>query len=220
MTPFRLALTDSIDRDAIKKTPAFVMLCTALQHLGYQIELVSTPTGRSLKMANDGLFDGELLRARDFSGEYQNLIFFDEAIAETDLKLLTQANHARTASTWNALTVNTVITVKGIFISELLPAQFASLPKVIAPNYKQAIKMLIAGRGELLIIPQLYIAPLQLNPTFDWDNNIQILKPSVLNVKAFLHFNKKHAQLIPALKSELQALRNTQQIEQVQQQGK
>lgn len=178
-------------------------LRTALANLGYQLKIQSAPPERSLRMVDEGVVDGELLRLRDMTPYFDNLVLIKTPLQTSAMVLATSKAAALGGNTWANFHAQRFITVKGIFLSELLPRRFHKLPNVEVESYPQALKMLQAGRADLILLPEAYFPVIEQMPGVAWPENFTILKPVLFEMTGFVHLHKRHTALATVLEQEL-----------------
>ncbi|UTA47701.1 hypothetical protein L1F30_16285 [Simiduia sp. 21SJ11W-1] len=183
------------------------LLRQALANLGYSLRIVSAPSERSLRLASAGQVDGELLRIRDMTFEYPQLRLVNEAIVTSKVFLVTRKQSAPANRRWRQLDAQQLITVQDVYVSELMPSKFRQLPLLNAPNYRTALKMLSAHRGDALLIPELYLPLVEAIPEIGWRENFVLLRPAVFELSGFVHLHFRHHQLVLPLAEEIKRLK-------------
>ncbi|MBB3169613.1 substrate-binding periplasmic protein [Simiduia aestuariiviva] len=210
LTPDPKVLTfttvDFYEHQDSNKLQGVNLLREALANLGYHLRIQPAPPERSLRMVDAGVADGELLRLRDMTPHFKNLVLVNTPLQTTSMMLVTSANSAPNSGRWSEFHAQRFITVKDIFVSELLPRRFHNLENVEVENYHQALRMLQAGRADLILLPEAYFPIIEQMKGVQWPEKFSVLTPVLFDLTGFIHLHKRHAQLAKKLEHEIRAL--------------
>lgn len=185
------------------------LLARALENLGYRMRIIAAPAERSLRMASTGQVDGELLRIRDITYEFEQLRLVPEPIQTSKVFLITRSATAPADKRWRSLNATQLITVQSIYLSELIPLQLREVPVLEAPNYSTALKMLQAYRGDALLLPEIYLSVARGVPGVHWDENFVMLQPALFELSGYVHLHQRHHALVAPLSEELKRLKES-----------
>lgn len=199
-----LSATDYLGKHTYDQHPYTDLLRMALEQLGYTLVVMHNPGLRSLAMANTGVVDGELVRIKDMSGDYPNLIKVPEPLGGAELAIFVAKNKAPASGRWSDFNAESVVALKGMVIMEYLPERFRSLSQIRAQNYLQAIHLVVAGRADLAILPASFIEKPEQAEVAD---KLHALAPAVGRVEGFVHLHKRHSGLIQPLAEAMRRLK-------------
>lgn len=192
-----LSATDYPGKETYSQHPYTDLVRAALQRLGYSLRVTHAPGLRSLVMANNGVVDGELVRVKDLSDDYPNLIMVPEPLGNpSSLVLVTARDAAPADGHWTQMTAHTLVAIKGLVLMDYLPAQFAALPQMQAQNFRQAMQILIAGRADLALMPASLF---ERDDLAELAQELMPLQPVIAELQGYVHLHKRHAQLVQPL---------------------
>lgn len=170
-------------------------LQVAYRALGYQLIVQRLPAGRSLLMANQGEFDGELFRIKAVAAQYPQLQAVPYPLATIQLHAYVLADPARDWQHWQHNAKLTVAYVRGFQLAEQYP--FAGR-RVAVTTVQQAVQMLLQQKVDLVLEDNSSMQSLQrLEPS------LQQLPAVLANAELFHFLHQKHQALIPALQQQL-----------------
>ena len=177
------------------------VLGLAFERMGYQLKIQTFPTERSLKMADAGAVDGELIRARGIENQYPNLIRSPEAIANIDFMIFSRTP-LDVKQAWQTLVGKSVGVIIGMkLIERNIPA---GAQKIDVRGTKALFELLTRERVDCIIFPRL------LGEAFLKKHGIQDIitnKPELTNVPIFTYFHNSQAELAPALAQTIRAIK-------------
>ncbi len=163
--------------------------------LGYQLIVQRLPSGRSLLMANQGEFDGELFRVAAVAAQFPQLKAVPYPLATIQLHAYVLADPAKDWQHWQHNVKLTVAYVRGFQLAEQYPV---AGNRVAVNTVQQAAQMLMQQKVDLLLEDNSSGESLQR-----LDPSLQQL-PAVLAEAELFHFlHHKHQALIPALQQQL-----------------
>ncbi len=170
-------------------------LTAAYQALGYQLIVQRLPSGRSMLMANQGQFDGELFRIAAVAAQFPQLQAVPYPLASIQLHAYVLAEQGKDWLHWQHNSQLTVAYVRGFQLAEQYP--FAGR-RVAVNTVQQAVQMLVQQKVDVVLEDSSSMESLQ-----NLEPDLQQL-PAVLAEAELFHFlHQKHQALIPALQQQL-----------------
>jgi polar amino acid transport system substrate-binding protein len=171
----------------------------AYRSLGLHMVLRPAPGARSIDDANQGVVDAEAGRMAGISRQFSNLIQVPEPLISFDYQAIS-VGAPISGDGWNSLKTHRVCITIGDKLSE---ARTSGLQRETARSIEGAIRMLRAGRCDVMVINQfiwLEIDRLHLGPF--------CLGSSTLETIELYHYvNRRHADLVPKLAAILTKMR-------------
>lgn len=170
-------------------------LSKAYLALGYQLIVHRLPAGRSLKMANQGEFDGELFRIAAVAAQFPQLVAVPAPLTSIQLHAYVLQDPSRHWQDWQQNPKLKVAYVRGFRLAE----QYPFLGSRIEVNtVQQAAQLLVQQKVDLLLEDNSTMETLQqLQP------NLSKLSPILAEAQLFHFLHKKHHDLLPALATQL-----------------
>jgi hypothetical protein len=167
--------------------------------LGYDINYIPVPLGRSLIEVNSGRIDGFLTRTGSITEEYPNLVKVPFSLLQSYILLLT---NPKVCGQCTISQLSNVATVKGFKAFEYYMTKNAiELNLVQVVNHKQMFGMLAVGRVDGVVLP--HQNPNTLNLKGKWTQHI-------LDTYSSYHYvHKKHLKLVPRLRQQFEILQKT-----------
>lgn len=186
-------------------------LRTAYKKLGIEIEIVHMPGERSIKMANQGKMDGDLMRIANIDTRYANLLCVPVAIAQTETVVFSKKTDLAITD-WQSLKPYNI----GIQIGhKLVEQRTRDMKTVSVSKLEQGFRMLEQERIDVFIGDRLEgLALLKKMHLSD----IHDLQPALSHDSLFHYLNKKHRALVPQLTEALRQMEESGEIRQQQQQ--
>ena len=179
------------------------VLAEAFRLIGFELEVVILPTERSLKMAKDGLVDGELMRTRAIEKEYPSLIRVPEPLVDVEFSVFSNTPIDLTNG-WSSLAGKSVGLVIGMKIIEKNVPKDAQVSGV--KSIEQLFGMLNRGRVDYVVMPR------GIGQDFLQDNglsHILISDQALVSVPAFTYLHLKHASLAPRLEEAIRKVKKS-----------
>jgi len=184
------------------------------RRLGIPVEFRDYPGKRASTEIDEGRVDGEPGRIKEYFEMHPQLIRIDEALFPLNFTAFAISPSIPKLNAWADLkgTSYHVAFNRGIRICEI------NLPKVVAPDKLtsvtdpvQGIKQLAAGHIDLYIDQESGILTLLRDPEFQGKS---IRRVGVME-RAFVYpyVHKKHADLVPKMRTVLRAMKNEGLIE-------
>ncbi len=177
-------------------------LSSAYLALGYQLIVHRLPAGRSLRMANQGEFDGELFRISAAAAQFPQLIAVPYPLARIQLHAFVLADPSKDWQQWQQNPQLKVAYVRGFRLAEQYP--FAG-SRIAVNTVQQAAQLLAQQKADLLLEDNSSIETLQLI----WPR-LTPLPPVLAEAQLFHFLHKKHQSLIPALATQLASAEQVQ----------
>jgi hypothetical protein len=167
--------------------------------LGFDINYIPVPLGRSLIEVNSGHIDGFLVRAGSLTNEYPNLVKVPFSLLQSKILLIT---NPKVCDQCNLSQLSNVATLRGYKAFEYYMIENAiELNLVQVVNYKQIFGMLAAGRVEGVVLPH-HGSSL---PKFKGKWTTRVLG----TYSSYHYVHKKHSKLVPRLQEQFRILNQT-----------
>lgn len=174
------------------------LLEKAYSNLGYRVEYLTMPLGRSWLEANDGVLDGLRARVEDEAKKYPNLIKVPFPLFSFDLLLITSDLKCQPCEVTN---IDTLAYVRGMAAFQRIVNPASQDHEFIeVTSTSQALALLEQRRVDGVILPDLML-PASTKNTIP-DSRIQVLMS--LYDYHFLHV--RHQALVPKIQAELDRL--------------
>jgi polar amino acid transport system substrate-binding protein len=181
------------------------ILTEAYGRLGIEIEAISLPSERALRMANSGEADGELFRGRDVKDTYPNLIKIPVPLQQGEIVVFTK-DHLFEVKGWASLKPYRIGSHTG---QKEVEAHAAELNIEFVTMAEQLFEKLANGRTDVVVIPRILglttLSEMGKNGTLDL-SGIKILEPPLQHDSLYHHLHKKHAHLVPEITAVLESM--------------
>lgn len=174
----------------------------AYSRLGYQMQLIRLPAGRSLQMANRGLYDGELFRIDGIEQEFSALKQVPIQLATIELLAFVRTEQQQDLHDWKLIKNLRVGFVRGFRLASQV--KYAGYP-VPVTTLDQAVRMLTQGKIDVLLEDRQSV--LSVLPAKTEQVGISAL-PGVLATAGLYHYlHQRHSDLIEPLATVLKKSR-------------
>lgn len=160
------------------------------KRIGYDINIIYTPSARALSNINSGIDDGCMSRVEGLEKLYPNMIHMDEHAVEWKFVAFTKRNDIQINS-WQELKDYNVAYINGWKIFELNVKHYKTLKRVRDPN--QLYKMLESGRADVVLHA---LRPGKWTINSLGLSGIRASTPSLAVRKKYFYLNKKHEKLL------------------------
>jgi len=181
------------------------VLADAYGELGAQVQIKAYPAARSIEMANEGLTDAEAWRGPGLDRDYPNLIRVPEPILTLEYRAYSLDKPFR-GTNWASLRDHRVCVNLG---EKLIEERTRELPRELAHGVEAALKMLKAGRCDVVLSNQF--AWLTMD---HYDLGTFCESSALLEVIPLYHYvNRRRAGLVPGLTAALRDLRESGKLE-------
>lgn len=178
---------------------AFRILQEAYRRIGIETREELLPHERSLRAANAGEVDGEVMRIEGIEAQFPNLVpvpepvfFFDTVAYTTGLGFKVEG--------WDSLRAFTLCIARGMKLAE---QGTEGMERVVGNTVDQMIEMLLRGRCQIAILGRL--------AWLDFDRaqarGIRQLEPPIASLALFHYVHKRHQALVPRLAETLRNMR-------------
>ena len=185
------------------------VLEVALQRIGYEFDVRIVPTERSLKMAELGIADGELLRTRAIENNFPSLLRVPEPLVESEFVVFSR-EPVDLMEGWGALAGKSVGVVIGMKIIENNVPENALVAKVVGEE--QLFSMLQKQRIDYAVFVR-GLGEYYLN---NKDIRGFVINEIVLEkVPAYIYLHPKHAALVPRLTKALKDMKQDGEFEKI-----
>lgn len=173
----------------------------AFHRIGFDAEIVFTPTEKSLVDVNAGLLDAELNRIAGMEAEYPNLIQVPEP--NMTMEFVAFAKKEFAINGWDSIHDLYIGIVRGWKILEKNTDGFPQ--RILVPTETELFTMLHKGRLDIALYSKLtgYAALREMN--YD---DIFHLEPPLASRKMYLYVHKRHAELAPKIAEALQSMKD------------
>lgn len=183
--------TSLSDTDTLSQ-PIAQQLQQAYAELGYKMDVVRLPAGRSLRMANQGHYDGELFRIGGLQSQFPNLRQVPVELRLLRLFAYVRADRRDNWQHWQQRKDLVIGHVRGFRLAA--QQQFAG-SRVETTTLQQAQDLLLQGKIDLLLEDEWSLPA---------DQQLKRL-PQVLTQAGLFHYlHSRHQALVPALTQALQ----------------
>lgn len=176
------------------------VITEAFRRIGIEVEIVYTPTARSLADVNAGLYDAELNRIAGMEAQYPDLRRVPESNMVMDFVAF--SNRDIPMDGWESLRNLDIGIVKGWKILETNTVGFPGVVKV--PTEIELFRMLGKGRLDVALYDRLtgyaVLGDLGLQ-------DIAHLEPPLASLEMYLYVHRKHEAILPAIAGSLRTMK-------------
>ncbi len=176
----------------------------AYSRLGYQMQLVRLPAGRSLQMANRGLYDGELFRIDGIEQEFSALRQVPVQLATIELLAFVRTEQLKDMQNWKLMKNLRVGYVRGFRLAAQV--EYAGHP-VAVTTLDQAVGMLEQGKIDVLLEDRQSV--LSALPAKTEQVGISALPGVLASAGLFHYLHQRHSDLIEPLATVLKKSRSS-----------
>jgi len=188
--PLQIATSLSDSRELSQ--PIARLLQQAYAEIGLQITVVPLPAGRSLRMANQGLYDGELFRIGGLQSQFPNLLQVPVELRQLRLFAYVRADRTDNWQQWQHRKELVIGHVRGFRLAT--QQQFAG-NRVETTTLQQAQELLLQGKIDLLLEDEWSLPA---------NRELQRLPEVLAQAGLFHYLHIRHQALMPALMQALQ----------------
>jgi len=192
-----LQIATSLSDSAELSQPITQLIEQAYKALGYQVTIVRLPAGRSLRMANQGLYDGELFRIGGLQQQFPELIQVPVPLRQLQLFAYVQRSKKRDWQSWQTSKELIIGHVRGFKLASQIT--FAG-SRVETTTLTQARELLLQGKIDLLLEDEWSLAP---------DAELYRLPTVLAQAELFHYVHSRHQALVPLLSQQLNLLLHT-----------
>ena len=200
----------SVELEGPNSTPAALYVQAVLEqvydNIGYDVRYRTVPLARSFIEANKGELDGLRARVAAVADRYPNLIKIPFEILDFSLVLLADR---RVCGLCDLSQIQQVAITRGVVaLEETLSSTLADKDVVEVTTAQQTLELLLAGKVQAAITPDTNV------PRTFFQSNPHILRRTLAVLPDYHYLHKKHAQLVPKLTAELEAMERAGRIAQ------
>lgn len=177
-----------------------VIATEAFRRAGLELRLVKLPAERALRLANDGIIDGELVRIAGMEKLYRNLVPVPEKL--TDWHFAAFSKDASIPADFVSLRGRAVGLIRGWKIYE--QAMEGSQHLIMVDDQEQLFRLLQLDRIEVALYGHWMGLALVKEKGIV---GIQALQPLLAERAMFIYLNKRHAEHVPKIAAALRALK-------------
>lgn len=187
-------------KDNKKGGYVFVIVTEAFSRLGYDLNFVTFPFERSLKMSDAGFVDGELVRASSIELQYPNLIRVPEPLFDVDIVVISRSPIDLSMG-WSALSGKSVGWLLGVkSIQENTPE---TVHLTAVRNITQLFGLLKNRRVDYVVSTRVFGSELLGAKSHGLIVNDQALT----RISSYTYLHKKHKELVPKLAATLREMK-------------
>ena len=189
---------------AVAKAPiiakAVNILKNVYQHAGVKVAFEFLPAGRSIKVANAGIFDGEALRTVKAAAQYPNLLQVKVPLVEDGLVAWAAKDIGPILSRGDFSSLRV-----GVKLGDVAIQKYAKGAEIFStPNTLQAAKMLVRDRIDIVLAWKRNFLPIIAStPEF---RKIHAVSKDLYVAKGYHFLHKKHKDLVPRIEDSLREL--------------
>jgi len=200
---FILGTTNSAESLLFKQADRILGL--AFKRLGYQLQLLSLPGKRSLRLANQGEVDGVAFRVQTLSQKsYPNLVIVEESLFAIE-QVVFSRNDIQVDG-WSSMQNYSIAYERG---TQFIEQHETSFKRVIPVNStEQALLLVLFERADLTITSRQTGLQILNDQKDTFAGKVKVIEPAVVNIKLFPFLHKKYQDLVPLLRNELTAMKN------------
>lgn len=171
----------------------------AFARLGIEARIENLPGDRALRMSNEGLTDGEALRAQGLESEYPNLVRVPEPVFESEFMAWSMDRGARLDG-WRGLHSLVIGYPIGWKVYDREVKQAREIIRV--RSMEQLFPMLAAGRIDVALLDRWQGMYLASRAGID----ARPIEPALARLKMFVHLNVRHKALVAPLAGAIAAI--------------
>lgn len=180
---------------------AIDLLDIAYGKLGRRLETSFFPSRRALRMADEGLLDGDLFRVESVAKQYPNLVQVPYPLLEGRLMAIV-ADPATNQLPDTQGRPLTVAVRRGVIIAEMTAERLGMVP-FPADSYRQMRALLERRRVDLILVSDIE----GLSPSNDTNwNNLGVLPEPVTHFTLYHYLHRRHSHLAQPLADALREL--------------
>jgi polar amino acid transport system substrate-binding protein len=172
----------------------------AFARLGIEAMIESLPGDRALRMANEGLTDGEAIRAAGLEKEYPNLVQVPEPVLEAEYMAWSMRRETLIAG-WEGLRSLVVGYPIGWKMYDRQVTQAREIVRV--RNMEQLFPMLAASRLDVALLDRYQGMYLASRAGID----AYPVEPPLLRSKMYIYLHVRHRALVNQLAAAIKAMR-------------
>lgn len=171
------------------------------QSIGYQVQFVKLPAGRSLKeAAKPNAYDAELARVIEAESFLPNHIRIEEPLINMTIRTY-KLGSPLNISSWNELAGLDICSVKGLITLE---KALKPLSTTFVNQAQQCIDMLIKKRVQIAILPDLLTSIMTAEPRY---SDIEVGATHIKDIQLYHFISRSHQALVPELTNALKRRR-------------
>lgn len=197
----------TFDHETTQMDVSIKVMNKLYQRLGHNMELTRFPGKRSLVEANQGRFDGELIRVKAASKLMPNLVRIPVEIGRLKGMLLTQVGKPKVVGMGGLIGKNVGI-LRGIELTDRITQ---NLPRVVMNSIDSLFQSLVGGRVDVIIFPNLdakeYIKLHQLS------EKVVINTTPIVEAPLYHFIHKSKPELIKKMTTLLKKLKKSGELD-------
>ena len=198
-------------KHSVVHTVAAKILEKAYVHAGLEIKPTFVDLQRSLELSNSGQIDGELGRIRKISQTYKNLKIIPVSIIDVEAIAFSKLKDLRVKK-WDDLSQYTLTVVSGTKFIETATKDHHN--RMVVSTFEEAFSRLVNDETQVVVIQKLAGIKMLHERKF---KGVEIVSPSLQNLKLYHFVHKKNEHLIPILTPILEKMKRSGEIDYIKQ---
>jgi len=186
--------------------PGTVILKEVYRRIGVQLEIERLPAERAPRLANDGVYAGDLQRIDAVKNLYTNLIQVRPPINYLEANAFS-VKHDFPVADWDSLRPYRIGIIRGMKFADI---NTKGMNRVEISDYESMLRMLDLGRIDVGVLPR--INGLYQRIKFG-RTAVRELKPPLVRIHLFHYLHEKNKALVPRLSAVIEAMRETGELE-------
>lgn len=178
----------------------------AYEKLGVTVTYKRYPAERSLRMANQGKSDGELVRIAGLTAKYPNLLQIPFSHAEIEQMAFSE-NRDLKVSGWQSLAPYKLVFDRGFKVAE---RNTKGMNTHQVTSHEAAFLMVKSGRMEVAIANRFTGTRILQNPNF---KTIKMIEPPLQSSTLYHYVNARHKDLIGPVVNVLEMMKKSGEID-------
>lgn len=171
----------------------------AYRRIGFDMKTMVVPSERSVRDANAGEADGEMIQPAGIESDYPSLVRVPEPVISLDLVAISTGLDVQ-VNGWRSLASYKKCVVRGMKVIE---AGTEGTQRAVVNTLASALSMLKAGRCDVVLF---------VKPTWQDVDRLQMgsfheLSPAVTTISFHHYVNQRNAGLVPRLAAALAEMR-------------
>jgi len=171
----------------------------AYRRIGFDMKIMVVPSERSVRDANSGEADGDIVQPAGIESGYPSLVRVPEPVISLDLVAISTGLDIQ-MNGWNSLAPYKTCVVRGMKVIETGTEETR---RVVVNTLASALSMLKAGRCDFVLF---------VKPTWQDVDRLQMgsfheLSPAVTTISFYHYVNRRNAELVPRLAAALAEMR-------------
>lgn len=203
-TPLQIGIRDTIQQTVDPN--ALLIVQEAAERIGEEINFQYYPTKRSLKLANEGVIDGEIFRHSIIEPLYPSLVRVNEAIGEFEYWVWV-AEDTSCMENLDSLKQLKPVGIKGLKFYETLVYPNSEVGYEEVNHIEQVLKMLEIGRADYTVHSRVFMDKYRNNNELSLKTCLD--KP-LFSLPFYLYLHESKGYLVKELEDSLKEVKQEQ----------